>query len=287
MKSMVWMLFFASAVSTHCSHGLRTSMSGVKNHASPNTKISLVRPALYDSETCDQTVFSGELQTLIPGSPQVLGISTRHDLDPVTNRDTLVIEYNIGGQQFRLLSIEGSTSVTSEIEYALAQGNELKLTESKKCAEGDPTLKLIDTANIRTEFQVFSINLDSKMEVIRKDEQGVCAVKFSKSIKDVILEADPSAALSSIATRVFIYTDGVLADGTLATKRVDIMFHNKETPVSSPIATIKISVPPILTYAIIDQLSQPQGGTLRMTMIRDCFGERFDSPVRVTNLSIE
>tara|TARA_B100001248_G_scaffold262299_1_gene257379 strand:- start:626 stop:1456 length:831 start_codon:yes stop_codon:yes gene_type:complete len=253
-----------------------------------STRVTLVRPLLYDGGTCDVEVFSERLADLdLPNVP-IMAANSVFDSsinNPAGNRGALVVSVNQAGMNTEVLRIEGLKTVTKYIQNQMAAGSDLRLTEYPKCVEADSSLQLVELVNLTPYPSSMNVDLNATLQVIRKNDQGVCDTMVSKTLVELIQGYNPGVDLSGVSYSINIFANGVTTEGQLHSKRIYITFRDKNGfPLSRP--AISIAVPSALLYTALDKLSGPDK-VLKMAGIRECLGDRLDEPVWILDLKIQ
>jgi hypothetical protein len=251
----------------------------------PETKISVVYPSTFDSNTCDQVSYSGTIESLaLPGMP-LTNIVSNIQSDPLNKRYGLLIQLIQGAVNYSSIKIEGDKRVLEEIEMTMTNGSDVNLTEFRQCAESDKTLQLVDLVNFTPPLKNLSPSMNAKIEYIRKNDQGVCAVTASKTLAELVKLYNPSIDLSMVEANASTYASSwSSSDGKLIGKEVQITFNKKDNildQLNRPVISIRL--PKDLSYTAIQRLHSSDG-VLQMTGTVDCKGERLDNPVMIYDL---
>ena len=253
-----------------------------------NIRITLVRPLLYDGNSCDVEVFSEKVADLGLANVPVIAANSLHDSsinNPAGNRGALVVSVNQAGKSTGVLRIEGLKTVTKDIQNKMAAGRDLRLTEYPKCVDADPSLQLVELVNLTPQPSNMILDLNATLQVVRKNDQGICQTMVSKTLTEILQGYNPRVDLSEVSYSVNVFANGVTTDGKLNSKRIYISFKDKNGFLLSRSA-ISITVPSDLVYTALDKLSGPTE-VLKMSGIRDCLGTRLDDPVWILDLKFQ
>ena len=252
----------------------------------PETQLSVVYPSTFDANKCDQVPFSGTIASLaLPGIPLTAIFSTIQP-DPMNKRYGLVVELIQRAVNYANVRIEGDKAILEDIENKMIHGYEVRLTEFRQCAESDKSLKLVELINFTPSLKSLAPALNAKIEYIKKNDQGVCAITASKTLGDLVKLYNPTIDLASIEANISIEASGWSENGKLTSKNLQITFNNKNNifeQLKSP--SISIRLPKDLGYTAIQRLNSPKG-ILQMTGTPDCKGQRPDDPVWIYGLNV-
>jgi hypothetical protein len=253
---------------------------------SPETQFSVWYPSLFDSENCDQVIFSGPLQSLsLPNIPLTKIVSNLTQ-DFVMKNYSLDIKLFQQNMVFSSVKIIGKKTVLQNIEDNLTNGIEVKLTEFPLCAQMDSAFQLIEAINFIPPLKSLAPELSAKIEYIKKNDDDLCTAVTNKSLAELVTLYNPNIDLASIEANVSISPSGWDDVGNFVSKTIKISF-NKKTNIWEQLASPKISiiVPSELVYAAIHQLHHPED-TLRTTMDIDCKGDKGDDPMVIYDLMV-
>jgi hypothetical protein len=226
--------------------------------------LSLFRTNTYDGSICDSTVFSGKFKELFPQLP-ISGISGG-SIEPNFFDDYGTMRINIVSHGFAVstFTVSGKKEALNSIKEKLQRReDEIRLTESKICAEKNPSLTLVDLVSA-TQFDQRRINI--KCELLR-----------TFTLADLIRRKNPSADLNKGTVRYDLFTSGrTTGTGEIGIVRLSLSY--KESLSSANIWEIEFS--PQLIHTVLDLLSQNIADSkMTVSSSPECRGERKDNPV--------
>jgi len=255
---------------------------------SQDASLTLARPSHYDGDRCDQIVFSDKVFSIVPVSIPASARSRVTRSTHPSGLSEMEINFYAGGGSIAQIKILGKEDVLLELERDLSKPSLTKITEFRSCAENDPSYKLVEFVSFQPQVDSLKVDIQAGIRVIRKNDQGVCAPMFYKTLAELIKMKSPDADLSNVSARVTLFSHGRLpSTGEVISKRIWIQFQEKTAMFSNDVGpSLSIAAPSVLIYSIIDELSSPNR-TLTVTGVHDCVGDRADNPFWINDLKIQ
>ena len=251
--------------------------SGNLNAATVNlqTDFKVFIPESWYSDTCSEAIYDGPLETLF--LPTLLGGRIVNSWmasetspainDPAGNRLALKITALSNAQVASTLRIEGMRTTIESVQRKIVRGEAVRVTEFPKCAQNDPSLELVQLVNFDLFGRKISVNLESHINLIRKDASGSCSTFRNNSLSEIIHMYLPNFDLSSLEARVSMRAGGVsTTTGELVTKSVYITFYKG----LQQVLEISIGTQSEMSYDVVKKLEEPSG-LLQLAGARECF----------------
>jgi hypothetical protein len=251
-----------------------------------NAILTLVRAKNYDSDICDQTVFSGsftELYPKVPLSNVSIDITKNFMTD---NYGQMQIKMFTSGLFIAYMDIAGQLEQLKKIKSYINLGTlqNIRLTESKKCAAKDPELILVDLV-MAPGVSTQKLDLDARIEVIKADDQKNCVVVLNKTLRQLSQAKNPEADLEKAKFNYHIWDHSRQNEsGELVSSRLS--FSTDYDGYGSSETYLNIVLQTELTNSLIDQLSQHEK-PVRMTGSQECKGKKFDDSIIVDEVLLK